>query len=381
MHDGMTIYRVMHLCLSGDWGHTAQAALQWAKYFQRTGFMNLVLVKKNTPLHFELKASGVNVEAISSLPFLDFSAKKKIGNFLTEHRANAILVHSLRDLWLLPKDLKFKQKIKVIGFEHRFKLLGSRNNFLYRKLFSQLDSIVTGTQMQKSYLVDRLPLRDERFKVIPNGVDAEVFKPRPLSRELKTRLGVSSPDQVLIVWIGDMRSDQGAVQFIEAAFQIKRMEPKARFAMIEVSETRGSINFKLKLQNQIESFGLNKELKIFAYSELNLKLAQIFSLIDIFCFTAHNESFAQIILEALASGVPTVASSTGSLPEFIDEGRNGLLVLPKDSGALAQAVMRYMQNPKLQQQVRRESRQTVEERFSAENAFRQMLQLLNFEHS
>jgi glycosyltransferase involved in cell wall biosynthesis len=96
-------------------------------------------------------------------------------------------------------------------------------------------------------------------------------------------------------------------------------------------------------------------------------LAEEYGRRDLFLFcSSWEEPFSQGLLEALATGLPAVATRTGGTPEAIDEGRNGLLVPPGDAAAVAVAVARLMDDSSLYERLGRQAAADVRERWRFE---------------
>ena len=68
-------------------------------------------------------------------------------------------------------------------------------------------------------------------------------------------------------------------------------------------------------------------------------------LFDIFVLPSLNEGMGRVLVEAMAAGKPLIASNVGGIPDLVEDGCNGLLVPPGDSGGLADAIMRLIRNP------------------------------------
>jgi glycosyltransferase involved in cell wall biosynthesis len=81
------------------------------------------------------------------------------------------------------------------------------------------------------------------------------------------------------------------------------------------------------------------------------------------------------VLEAMAAGLPVVASAVGGVPEAVSEGETGTLVPPRDSGALAQALGRLVADPALRSRLGEAGRLRVEREFSLERFEREHLEL------
>jgi len=95
-------------------------------------------------------------------------------------------------------------------------------------------------------------------------------------------------------------------------------------------------------------------------------LEELFDQADLFVLPSRSESFPNALLEAMAAGLPAVASAVGGVLELVDHGRTGLLVPPGDAGALAGALSRLLTEPALSRAIGRAARAHVEVTYSFE---------------
>jgi glycosyltransferase involved in cell wall biosynthesis len=94
---------------------------------------------------------------------------------------------------------------------------------------------------------------------------------------------------------------------------------------------------------------------------------QVMAALDVCVLPSVDEPLGMSVLEAMAAGVPVVASDVGGLPECLGHGRTGILVPPADSNALAEAIIRLLGNPQQRRELGEDGRKWVHERFSAES--------------
>ncbi len=85
--------------------------------------------------------------------------------------------------------------------------------------------------------------------------------------------------------------------------------------------------------------------------------------LDIFVLPSHSEGVSLALLEAMAAGLPVIATAVGGLPEVVTDGVNGLLIPPQDPEALAQALARLLDDPALAKKLGENARRHVEEKF------------------
>ncbi len=145
-------------------------------------------------------------------------------------------------------------------------------------------------------------------------------------------------------------------------------------AVVEVfSEIRNRVNARLLLvgegpdlpmvHQRIQELGLRSSVEILGEQE---QLVPLLSEADLFLLPSSQESFGLAALEAMACGVPVVASRVGGLPEVIDHGRSGFLLAPDDLAGMAAASIALLTDPALHAQIAAAGRRTVEQNFCAD---------------
>jgi len=108
-------------------------------------------------------------------------------------------------------------------------------------------------------------------------------------------------------------------------------------------------------------------------------IPEILSITDLFVLPSLREGLPLALLEAMATGIPVIATSVGSNPEIVTDGINGFLVPPKDSDALAQKINEALLNMERAKRLGREGQNTVERSFTVEQMVNKYEQLyLNF---
>jgi glycosyltransferase involved in cell wall biosynthesis len=85
---------------------------------------------------------------------------------------------------------------------------------------------------------------------------------------------------------------------------------------------------------------------------------------DLFVLPSLSESFGVVVIEAMASGLPIVASRVGGIPEVVEDGVTGILVPPADSAALSEALLRLLKDPERRKKMGRNGRERVIKLFS-----------------
>ena len=170
--------------------------------------------------------------------------------------------------------------------------------------------------------------RRHRLGVVPNGVDLTRFEPVAAAAN---RVGVTT-----IATLANLRPEKGLLQLIEAAAIVTRRAPRARFVIWGDGPLRADLEARirtLQLTGRVEMRGATRE------PARALKESQIFVLASL------SEACSNVVLEAMATGVPVVGTRVGGTPGLVDADRTGLLVPPGDAPALAEAIVRLIEAP------------------------------------
>jgi len=219
-----------------------------------------------------------------------------------------------------------------------------------------------------------LPVREQapkcidRIRVLYDGVDAQQIEEMSKQDSLR-KLHDIPPDVPLAGMIGRISESKGQDVFIRAAVIIREMHPKARFVIagsaIAGSEQalKADEEYERKARRLVDELGIGDNVIFTGYSK---NIPAIVKDLDAVVVPSRQEPLGLVALEAMALGVPVVASNVGGLCESITDKFNGLLVPPDAPGALALAISKLWQDKQLVERLTANGRQTVREKFSAD---------------
>jgi len=198
------------------------------------------------------------------------------------------------------------------------------------------DRFVAVARGAADYLVEREGLPREKMVVIHNGVDVERFDGS--GREAaRAELGLADGDEV-VVHVAVLRPEKGHEVLLDAARSVVSRRPRARFLLVGEGDERARIEAKR------DALGLAENVRLLGARG---DVERILAAGDLAVLSSHGvvETFPNSVLEAMASGLPTVCTRVGSVTEMVADGREGLLVPPADAGALADAIERLLADP------------------------------------
>ncbi len=214
---------------------------------------------------------------------------------------------------------------------------------LERIAASVSDTVITLTEGLRRELADEFKItRRSRITVLPLGFDLEPFTKLPRkSGTFREKYGIPA-DAPLIGLIGRLVPVKNHALFLSAAAKLQERLPGARFVLVGDGELRAEI------EAQIDALGLRDCVTITGWIE---DTTPAYAALDALAISSVNEGTPVTVIEALAAGVPVVATAVGGVPDLLDQGQLGMLVPSGDGDALADAMFTLITAPPSAEQI------------------------------
>jgi len=205
----------------------------------------------------------------------------------------------------------------------------------------------------------------KRMVVIPNGLDVENLDAKVEdTAALRQQCGFSASDTV-IGWVGRFHPDKGQDNFVKAAAIVVASHPRARFVLVG----RGCDARNARLRDWLSVRGLERHVVLLGERH---DIPVCLAVMDVFCMPSSNEGFPNALAEAMAMGLPCVATTAGDAA--ILAGDAAVLVEPRDERALARGLMDVLSlSPEKRRQLGQRAKTRVLNEFSiarTERSFR-----------
>ncbi|MEA5594132.1 glycosyltransferase family 4 protein [Rivularia sp. UHCC 0363] len=238
---------------------------------------------------------------------------------------------------------RFFRKGKVVILVHLFYGYKSNDKFAIRRLINKFieqfrlsfaDLIVTSSEYSKSEIVS-VGINPELVHVLSPGLDREKFQ---LSKDRKLNNQASKK----ILCVGNYVPRKGILYLIEAFSLIE----KQGFTLHLVGNRKNNSTYYNQLNNAVKKLNLT-DCVVFHDGADQENIKQLYASSDIFVLPSFQETFGIVFLEAMHYGLPIITTNVTAMPELVEEGKNGFLVPPADSQALAKAISKLIKNPDL----------------------------------
>jgi glycosyltransferase involved in cell wall biosynthesis len=228
----------------------------------------------------------------------------------------------------------------------------SRREKILRYLQRTSDVVLTNAASIRDGLVEEGTFPSGKMRLVYNGLDLDRFGRAPQNRE---RLFPDVSGK-LIVLVGNMHTDvKGHPWLIDAAPKVVAAFPDTNFVLVGDGASR-----KL-FEERVVQLGLQRN---FLFLGRRNDVPEILACCDIAVLPSRAEGLPNAVLEYLASGLPTIASSVGGNAEIVKNERTGLLVAPENSEALSSALIRLLRERGFATELGRSGQAFVRENFS-----------------
>lgn len=358
----MAQINVLQLITGLDIGGAERLLLSTARRLNSNKYRIIVCyLKGKGSLLEDFKRFGISVIGLGMRNRLDFTALFKLVKLIKKERIGLVHTHLIHAHIIGRIAAKLAGVPIIISTEHN--LYNRGRKYLLLNLIDRIttrftDRMVAISEAVKDSIVESGRIRASRVSVIYNGIDTNEFKRISIKRE-----GFPiNPAPSVVGMVARLDSQKGHRYFLEAASQVVKDIPGVKFLVV------GDGPLKEKLRTQTTKLGLSKDV---IFTGPARDIPQILDTLDLFVLPSLWEGLPSVILEAMAAGKPVVATAVGGIPEIVKDGQMSLLVPPRDPDALAQAIIKLLQNKELAQRMGQAGRRWVKDHFTIDKTVAQ----------
>jgi len=324
---------IAHIVFRFDYGGLENGVVNVINGLSGEPFRHIVIALTEATEFADRLRDGVVVESIGKKPGKDFGAYVRLYRLLRQLRPDIVHTRNIGTLDCAFVAFLARVPNRIHG-EHGWDVFdpdgtNPKYRFMRRVLYRFVQRIVTVSEDLQRWLIQVVGLPERKVQHICNGVDTERFRPAQESER------TSEYDNVVIGSVTRFSAIKDPLNLVEAFIELWRSDDTASLIVIGDGELH-----QQAIQRLAEA-GLEDSSWLPGSRE---DIPQQLRLMDIFVLGSLREGISNTILEAMACGLPIVASDTGGNRELIEDGVNGRLVPPGDQKALANAIRGYVQD-------------------------------------
>lgn len=317
------------------------------------------------PHRARLERAGVRIVLIDLArlphPIRDLRTLFRLAAFIRRERFDIVHSHMSKGALIGGLAGKLARTPVVLNTAHNFGVLALRNPVLralfrwYDKILFRLtlDQLVTVSEYQKTEIVAAGLVSPDKVTTIWNGIDTGEILRRSTLGPSREDLGIA-PNAVVVITVARLVWFKAIDMLIEAA---RRLAPRCCVRFLVV----GDGVLRPRLEQQIHEAGLTERMSLLGERH---DVPGLLALADIFALPSVSEGMPIAIMEAMAIGLPVVATAVDGTPELVVDGETGLLVPARDPAAMAAALGRLIDDPNLRRELGVAGRERVHGSFS-----------------
>ncbi|MDH3691316.1 MAG: glycosyltransferase family 4 protein, partial [Gammaproteobacteria bacterium] len=264
---------------------------------------------------------------------------------------------------------RYRQFCMVTGLGYVFigegyfkKLFRTAIDMTYRVLFSSVDKVIFQNSGDRELFVSRRLVTSGKAVVIPGtGIDLDYFSAKSDYKK--------SP-VIRFLFVGRLLQDKGLGELLQAASALS--SHNIEVAILGPYDDNPGGSDRKQIQDAVN-------LGTIAYLGVTEDVRPQLLASDVFVLPSYREGLSRSILEAMATGLPVITTDVPGCRDLVKNGVNGLLVPPRNSQALAEAMRRFVEQPALIEQFGRASRRIAEESFDVEHVNKMLFQYMGLE--
>ena len=336
--------RILHVDPERQWGGGEAQVLGLTRYLHRVGHISHVATPRHGVLAQRLQHDNLTVQPLSIRNHLDGLAGWRLRRLVRRERYDLVHFHTARahalSPWLHTLPVR---RLVTRRMDYPIKA-GWLSRFLYDRQVDMVIAISAGV----AAALGTAPVSDRPIRIIPSGIDTKQFLPTASQRMAIRRQYGLGEDTTVILMAGALTKRKSPHTLIEAAAQLHSGCRQSQYA--QQTDRALSLHYLIcgagplrqELEAQVRALGLAS---VFHFAGFCRDLPAYLAAADIFVHTPVWEGLGVAVIEALAAGLPVVASRVGGIPELVADRETGLLIPAQDPSALCNALLQCVRHP------------------------------------
>jgi glycosyltransferase involved in cell wall biosynthesis len=247
------------------------------------------------------------------------------------------------------------------GFNHFYQRSSMVLRWLIRQTLTKIDGMIVRATVLKHQFQGLVP--EDKLFIVYSGIDASEFD-QPRER--------NPDDEIQILFVGYLTQAKGALDVLKCVPRVIACEPNVRFKFMgqKINVERNITYVNNPLQNEVVLAELLSQPDITPYVELlgersGQEKVAAFVNADLFVFPSYSEAFPTVVLEAMAAGLPVVATPVGALPEVFDH-RQICFVEPGNIPQLSESICLMIRDHAKMRRIGADNKKYIQEHFNLE---------------
>lgn len=240
--------------------------------------------------------------------------------------------------------------VRMLGLHRKYPWIAWNHGYTRISRLDRMYSRLDRLSLPKAYRVvtvcrpfaeqiERLGVQPDRITILHNSVKPFVPPPQEAVQRVRREFGFAD-DEAVILSVGRVSQEKGHADLLRAAAALAAMSGAPQFRVVIV----GDGPERERLAQLATQLGIEKRI---AFAGFQRDTKPYYAMATAVAVPSHSEGSPNVVLEAMAAGLPLAANAVGGVPEILEEGVTGLMVPPRNPDAMAKALLRILSDAEL----------------------------------
>jgi len=332
---------------------------------KQRGWDVVLYVLKDSPMEEIAREKSLTINHINRhRKYFDFIEALKLLQKIKKDGIDIVFIRDTRDIGLiaLAKTLS-GGKLKLI-YQQAMQIGVNKRDLFHTLRYSKIDAWLTPLHWLAEQVKTRTRYPAGKIHIVPKGIELEKFIHKKHSKQkARDMLSLSSDARILGI-IGRIEQGKGQHFLIEAVNHLNSLDCHVELLITGEPTKNEGTEYLDYLHKLIGEYNLNDKVHFRPFTD---DVETFYCSIDIFTLASRAETYGTVTIEAMASGLPIIATNTGGTPEILKNGELGLLYPPGDIEAFSKNVIDLLDNPTKMIELGERAKKEAIERYSHES--------------
>ncbi len=339
--DGKLFFPIGSYCSSTVWGGLEMNVLRFLVWMRQRGWPTFLYAYPDTPLAQQALEEKIPLRGVSSASSASALWNSgKLARTATSDGLKFLIVHQSRDLLItsLAKQRSGK-RFKLIFSQNMH--LGNKRDLVHAWQYRRLDAFVAPVAILAEQAKRQTVVPPDKIHIIPHGIESDRFSQRPDRSDSRRSMNLPLEPTIIGI-IGRLDPKKGQHLGIKALAKIREAGADAHLLIVGDPTLDEKDGYQKHLVDLVNQLGLKPFVHFRPYQP---KPETAYGAMDIFVLTSQSETYGLVTIEAMTAGLPVIGTASGGTVNLIESGRTGLLFPPDDDAALAEMLLKYLNDP------------------------------------
>jgi glycosyltransferase involved in cell wall biosynthesis len=350
---------ILQTCFSPSWGGLELQALELTVQLRRRGHAVALACAPDTRLARASSAAAVPTYLLPVRGYVHPWLAAKLSHELRRQSIQLIHCQHSRDVATVVPAMLLSGAHRPILLSKRVGSYINKKDFFHRMTYRYLDRILAVSDVIHRNVLDTLPVPADRVLTLHDAIDTRRFAPGLGDRTRIRREFGYDENTTVVGFVGRFSPGKGHEELLQAAAALRGRFPSVRYLVVG-EPSHGEEHYAERIHGLARELGIEQLVR---FAGFRTDIPDVMAAFDLFAFPSHAESFGIVLIEAMAMERPVVSTNCDGVLDIMVDGETGLMIPPRNSPALAEALARLLENPSLRDRLGSAARRRVTELF------------------